>query len=638
MIKLRDLIIENRTIPVVIGIVTVDDEVLSTLIAGSHSQLGYHYGSRWRYNPETKIVYWACLNRSSQTHDDEVAVDNHLHKKYGYKVKEHIDMNCDGGHKYINVAHGMMHEELGDNRKFGLGAVDSQDAVIFKEYPIDTFGSQIHGKGGTPYGRYTFRYKDGIIDWSNGHPPQDVKDTIETYLRRRGYQIKTHTSYYDNFGPEDDFIDETYRKGWTEDDFSAENDEYFKVGQETPESTANSFCWIWSRADQGIRAKKGKTHGWNFGHEIAGNTFKGWYDPEKKAISFVFPENSLRKFGGRKPTVDDIPTTVYNKLVSQFGNDNKIIVFENKMNKNDLKKLIKEVAKQLFKETITGLFWWMGPDYQFYKVSFEEHRYWAEEYLKKKGFTIYDSTDVYGIMYGLGFVRVVKTTYGSGDTLSYTYSKKNPLNAKQIGKLRDWAIEQNCEYLQDDVTRKEEILQKNVSENLTYDQLLKLTDKTPQSPEDGTTRIDRAKNVRARSIPVTTEENMEQWNFRYKSNPSVTEKPFEGNITFLKGQVDSKDDAAQLECKVDCGCPDYRYKFAYNNFKQGAGEIGPDSLNKCINRAPQQAYDIGEGLCKHLTALRGYLQTKISSTRKSNLFEAVSDVAKQGPFNITYYD
>jgi len=181
-------------------------------------------------------------------------------------------------------------------------------------------------------------------------------------------------------------------------------------------------------------------------------------------------------------------------------------------------------------------------------------------------------------------------------------------------------------------------LHKPLDEEMSYDQLLKLTDKTPKSPEDGTSRIDRSKNVRARSIPVSTEENKEQWNFRYKSNPSVTNKPFEGNIMFLKGEVGNKDDAAQLQCKVDCSCPDYRYKFAYNNFKQGAGEIGPNSLNKCINRSPQPAYDIGEGLCKHLVALRGYLQTKIKSTQKSNLFEAINEVAKQGPFNITYYD
>ena len=181
-------------------------------------------------------------------------------------------------------------------------------------------------------------------------------------------------------------------------------------------------------------------------------------------------------------------------------------------------------------------------------------------------------------------------------------------------------------------------LKGKLTENMTYDQLLKLTASTPRSPDDNTNRIDRAKNVRARSIPVSMEENMEQWNFRYKSNPSVTNKPFEGQITFLKGDVERKDDAMELECKVDCGCPDYRYKFAYNNYKQGAGDIGPDTLNKCINQAPQKPYDIGEGLCKHLTALRGYLQTKIAATQKSNLFEAINEVAQQGPFNITYYD
>ena len=93
-----------------------------------------------------------------------------------------------------------------------------------------------------------------------------------------------------------------------------------------------------------------------------------------------------------------------------------------------------------------------------------------------------------------------------------------------------------------------------------------------------------------------------------------------------------------MECKVDCGCPDYMYKFAHNNFKQGAGDIGPDSLNKCINRPPQPAYDIGEGLCKHLAALRNYLKTKISSTKKSNLFESLNEVYRQGPFIVKYHD
>ena len=180
----------------------------------------------------------------------------------------------------------------------------------------------------------------------------------------------------------------------------------------------------------------------------------------------------------------------------------------------------------------------------------------------------------------------------------------------------------------------------SVTETMTYEKLLSLTAKTPRSPEDDTNRIDRSKTVNVRSIPVSVEEGLEQWNFRYKSSPqtTVTDEPFEGHITFLKGKVGSNDNAIKLECKVDCGCRDYKYKFAHNNYSQGAGDIGGDSLNKCINRSPKSSTNIGEGLCKHLVSLGKYLKTKISATKKSNLFEAVSDVAKQGPFNITYND
>ena len=180
----------------------------------------------------------------------------------------------------------------------------------------------------------------------------------------------------------------------------------------------------------------------------------------------------------------------------------------------------------------------------------------------------------------------------------------------------------------------------SVNENMSYDELLRLTADTPRSPDDNTNRIDRSKNVRTRSMPVTMEEDQEQWNFRYKSSPqtSITHKPFEGAITFLKGEVGRNDSAEDLECKVDCGCPDYRYKFAWNNAAQDAGDIGPDTLNQAINRKPKPAYDIGEGLCKHLSALSKFLQTKIKQTQRSNLFEAINEVAKQGPFNITYYD
>ncbi len=170
----------------------------------------------------------------------------------------------------------------------------------------------------------------------------------------------------------------------------------------------------------------------------------------------------------------------------------------------------------------------------------------------------------------------------------------------------------------------------DVNETMTYNDLLKLADKG---------RKDRSKNVKVRSIPVSLEDGKESWNFSYKSDPSVTDNPFRGSIKFFK-EIKSKDNenVADLPCKVDCSCPDYLYRWAWNNASQNAGEIGPKSLNKCINRRPKPAYYHGEGICKHLIALSGYLKTKIMATRKSNLFEAINEVAKQGPFNITYYD
>ena len=69
------------------------------------------------------------------------------------------------------------------------------------------------------------------------------------------------------------------------------------------------------------------------------------------------------------------------------------------------------------------------------------------------------------------------------------------------------------------------------------------------------------------------------------------------------------DDAMKLDCSVDCGCPDYRYRFSYANKQQDAGENGPNSLNKGFNYP--SSINAGPGLCKHLLALKEYLHTKI---------------------------
>lgn len=403
------------------------------------------------------------------------------------------------------------------------------------------------------------------------------------------------------------------------------------------------------------------------------------------------------------------------------------------MKLHELKLLLKEIAKHVLKETSVGIkYWWMDPHYEFHEVPFEQHRYWAEDYLKKRGYIIDDRSDIYKMMYDVGFVRAVKMNYQGDIVFSYSYSKTRPLTPKQLQKLRDKAIEERCNWIVDDNTSREKPLQlteeiknekqkqqiiKNLiprlkddnviitvnnfpelpdagyvqvdfvikgrnilstnaenmialgfkmpptkdlkrlptgkykmsdlkgklTENMSYSELLALTDKTPRSPDDGTNRIERSRNVRVRNLPVSVEEGLEQWNFRYKSAPRTGNPglPLEGHIAFLKGDVSNKDSAEDLDVKVDCSCRDYKYKFAHNNYKQGAGDIGPNSLNGAINRPPKPAYDIGEGLCKHLTALSKYLQTQVKTAkpaRPSNLFEAIGEIAKRGPFTVTYYD
>jgi len=170
-------------------------------------------------------------------------------------------------------------------------------------------------------------------------------------------------------------------------------------------------------------------------------------------------------------------------------------------------------------------------------------------------------------------------------------------------------------------------IRKPLNEDMTFNDLLKFADQG---------RIDRAAHVKTRSVPVTMEDGQESWNFRYKSNPSVTDEPFQGSITFAK-EVGNDSNAADLPCKVDCSCPDFKYRFAYNDTAKNASQTGQDSLNKCNGARPQPAYDYGEGLCKHLIALGSYLKTKITATRKSNLFEAMNDVAQTNRnFNVEY--
>lgn len=129
-------------------------------------------------------------------------------------------------------------------------------------------------------------------------------------------------------------------------------------------------------------------------------------------------------------------------------------------------------------------------------------------------------------------------------------------------------------------------------------------------------RIDRSRDVNTKSLRVTSMDGNEAWTFSYKSNPSTTQQRWQGYVRFLKEDVSHKDRADQLDCMVDCTCPDYRFRWAYNNAKQDAGAIGPGAWNDSNGSAPRPREqggvgDLGPGMCKHLIALGEYLKTNI---------------------------
>lgn len=129
-------------------------------------------------------------------------------------------------------------------------------------------------------------------------------------------------------------------------------------------------------------------------------------------------------------------------------------------------------------------------------------------------------------------------------------------------------------------------------------------------------RIDRSRDVHAKSLKVTSMDGNEAWTFSYKSNPSTSGQRWQGYVRFLKEDVSHKNKADELDCMVDCTCPDYRFRWAYNNAKQDAGALGQDAWNSNNGRPPRPREqggvgDLGPGMCKHLIALGEYLKTNI---------------------------
>jgi hypothetical protein len=151
------------------------------------------------------------------------------------------------------------------------------------------------------------------------------------------------------------------------------------------------------------------------------------------------------------------------------------------------------------------------------------------------------------------------------------------------------------------------IMRRVLTERMSFRDLFRVSDPA---------RVDRSRDVSTKSLQVRSMDGQEAWTFSYKSNPSTSGQRWQGYVRFLKEDVSQKDRADQLDCMVDCTCPDYRFRWAYNNAKQDAGALGPKAWNDNNGQAPKPRSqggvgDLGPGMCKHLISLGEYLKTNI---------------------------
>ncbi len=126
-------------------------------------------------------------------------------------------------------------------------------------------------------------------------------------------------------------LKENYYKKLSDDERDTLANSYFSIGHdgEDGEEPDDHYCWMWNGND--VIFKKGGNHSCNFGTGVAETTFKGWYDVHKRTVSVSFPERERRKLGDRRPTEDDIPQYLYQKLINKFGKylKPKFVLFEN---------------------------------------------------------------------------------------------------------------------------------------------------------------------------------------------------------------------------------------------------------------------------------------------------------------------
>lgn len=119
-------------------------------------------------------------------------------------------------------------------------------------------------------------------------------------------------------------------------------------------------------------------------------------------------------------------------------------------------------------------------------------------------------------------------------------------------------------------------------------------------------RVARSQTVRGGPLKIETFEDSVFHTFNFKSFPSTTGKRHHGYIKFFKPR--SPRPLEELECMVDCTCPDFKYRYAWAVKQRGSSVVGAQSMNRAWNRAPRQTNPTSRpGICKHIIRLKDYI-------------------------------
>ena len=146
-------------------------------------------------------------------------------------------------------------------------------------------------------------------------------------------------------------------------------------------------------------------------------------------------------------------------------------------------------------------------------------------------------------------------------------------------------------------------------------------------------RKERAKSMQfVNRLPIRAQKTDNYWDFRYKSAPgnNTTGNSYRGRISFFKPRTGRF--AENAYCEVDCGCPDYTFRWAYANNRRGAGPMGSNSINQCNGARPNITNPgLRPGMCKHLLALRDQLRQKLTESQEPTIEGKFDEIVEKYP-------